>query len=67
MGTWGNPGDAFGGTPRGAFYLFSPGVDGIFFRRWDGPGRSSEPVDDITQLTPKVVEEYDDVVVAGGG
>ncbi|UCD76143.1 MAG: hypothetical protein JSV91_04315 [Phycisphaerales bacterium] len=67
MGVWGNPGDAFGGSPRGAYYLFSPGVDGVFFSVWDGPGSSSAPEDNILQFSPKVVEEYDDVVVAGGG
>lgn len=59
--------DPFNGTPRGAYYLFSAGADGIFFSRKDGPGSSSDPVDDITTLPPKVVEEYDDVVYSGGG
>jgi prepilin-type N-terminal cleavage/methylation domain-containing protein len=67
MGAWGTQGNAFAGSPRGAYYLFSPGIDGIFFSRKDGPGTPSNPIDDITLMTPKVVEEYDDVVVAGGG
>ena len=67
MGTWGTAGDAFGGSTRGAYYLFSAGVDGVFFSVKDGPGTPSNPIVDITLMTPKVVEEYDDVVVAGGG
>lgn len=67
IGSWGTQGDAFTGSPRGAYYLFSAGVDGVFFSRWDGPGTPSNPIEDITLMTPKVVEEYDDVLVAGGG
>jgi prepilin-type N-terminal cleavage/methylation domain-containing protein len=54
-------------TPRGAYVLFSAGKDGVFFSQQDGPGEPSNPVNDLSNLDPEVVQEYDDVVVFGGG
>jgi type II secretory pathway pseudopilin PulG len=70
---FGAPADAVSGTPRGAFVLFSAGPDGIYFSRKDGPGTPAAPVDDIVDNadldlnTPRVVDEYDDLRVFGGG
>lgn len=62
-------------TARGDFFLISAGPDGIYFSVADGPGSPGTPVTDITSETaidaghggPMVVDEYDDIVVAGGG
>ncbi len=67
FGASGTQGDAFNGTPRGSYYLFSAGSDGVFFSRKDGPTTKDELIEDITLLSPKIVEEYDDTVISGGG
>lgn len=62
-------------TARGDFFLISAGPDGIYFSVADGPGSPTTPVTDITSADaidnghggPMVVDEYDDLVVAGGG
>jgi prepilin-type N-terminal cleavage/methylation domain-containing protein len=57
------------GQARGAFMLLSPGPDGIFLSRTDGPGSPGDAVDNITgnQYQGKnVIEEYDDVLIFGG-
>lgn len=67
---FGEPGEPLNGTARGAYVLISAGPDGIYFSRRDGPGSPSEPVDDIVNGNfgnPRVVEEYDDVRIFGGG
>lgn len=59
------------GTPRGRYVLISAGPDRTFFSRFDGPGDVGSPIDNIVTHpefgTPKVVEEYDDLRVFGGG
>lgn len=55
------------GTSRGAYVLISAGPDGVFFSREDGPGEPNNPVDDITQLSPRIVDDYDDIIFFGGG
>lgn len=67
---FGEPGEPLNGTARGAYVLISAGPDGIYFSVTDGPGSPSEPVDDIVDGNfgnPRVVEEYDDVRIFGGG
>jgi type II secretory pathway pseudopilin PulG len=57
-------------TARGDLFLVSAGPDGIYFSVADGPGTLGTPVTDITsagQGGPSVVDEYDDMIVAGGG
>ncbi len=58
------------GTARGRYAVMSAGPDGIFYARKDGPGTDTVPVYNIVTGTygdPKVVAEYDDVQVFGGG
>ncbi len=57
--------DLQAGTARGSFALFSPGPDGIYFSRMDGPGSPAQAQDDIAN--PDLVKEYDDVILFGGG
>lgn len=60
---------ALAGSPRGAIIMWSPGEDAIFLSKEDGPGSPSDPQNTLFQSTtfnPKVVEEYDDVMVFGG-
>lgn len=67
---FGEPGKPLNGTARGAYVLISAGPDGIYFSVTDGAGSPSVPVDDIVSGNfgnPRVVEEYDDVRVFGGG
>ena len=58
------------GSPRGEYILISAGPDGIFFSNTDGPGSPGSPSSNIltgNNGTPTVVNEYDDIIVAGGG
>ncbi|MSR18712.1 MAG: prepilin-type N-terminal cleavage/methylation domain-containing protein [Phycisphaerales bacterium] len=58
------------GTARGRYFLLSAGPDAIYFSRKDGPGSAAVPVTNIVTGTygdPKVVVEYDDLLVFGGG
>ena len=67
---FGEPGDPLNGTARGAYVLISAGPDGIYFSVTDGPGSPSDPVDDIVNGdfgNPRVVKEYNDVRIFGGG
>ena len=61
---------------KGGMCLISAGPDGVYFSRFDGPGSNATPVDDITvpplpagdpNSNVKVVDDYDDVRVFGGG
>lgn len=59
------------GIPRGKYFLFSAGPDGIFFSRDQARTPNGAAMTDIvTQATnpdgPKVLEKFDDIVVAGG-
>lgn len=67
----GNAKKPLSGAPRGEYIVISAGPDGVFFDSTDGPGNLDTPVTDIADHpsygTPTVVEEYDDIIVAGGG
>ena len=70
MGSFAGLADATAGTPRGKYFLFSPGSDGIFFAKTgDGP----TPANATLSFTgpdarkPDVVTTYNDIVVSGGG
>jgi len=61
------------GTPRGKYFLFSAGPDGIFFSRAQATTSMGTAMTDIVNSTasfnpagPQVIERYDDVVVSGG-
>jgi prepilin-type N-terminal cleavage/methylation domain-containing protein len=60
------------GTPRGKYFLFSAGPDGIFFSRAQAvaSGTGTAITDIVGAATnpagPQVIERYDDVVVSGG-
>ena len=61
------------GSPRGEYILISAGQDGVFFSNTDGPGSPGSPVgdivtnNDVSKNTPTIVNEYDDIIVSGGG
>jgi prepilin-type N-terminal cleavage/methylation domain-containing protein len=60
----------YSGTARGKFFLFSAGPDGIFFSRSQVRTPDGQPMTDIISRTtnpngPRVVELFDDIVVAG--
>ena len=59
------------GTPRGKYFLFSAGPDGIFFSRAQATTSTGSAMTDIVSSAnnsagPQVIERYDDVVVSGG-
>ena len=59
------------GTPRGKYFLFSAGPDGIFFSRAQATTSTGSAMTDIVGSAnnpagPQVIERYDDVVVSGG-
>jgi len=61
-------------TARGAFCLVSAGPDGVYFSRENGAGSQSAPIDNIVDnpTNPdlnniRIVDEYDDVRIFGGG
>ena len=59
------------GTPRGKYFLFSAGPDGIFFSRAQATTSSGSAMTDIVGSAtnpagPQVIERYDDIVVSGG-
>lgn len=61
---------ALEGTPRGAYMLLSAGPDAIFFAVSDGPGSNANPITDVTTVHaqgPRIIDEFDDVRVFGGG
>lgn len=52
-------------TARGDYLILSAGPDAIFLSRTDGAGSPKTPEDEIPIAA--VVEEYDDIVMMGGG
>lgn len=60
-------------SSRGPILLLSPGPDGIYFSTKDGPGTEADPIDaadidaKILQAGPKVIDEFDDIRIFGGG
>lgn len=66
-------------SPRGEYVLISAGRDGIYFSATDGPGSRQSPlfsedgdpdfqsVDDLLDLGPTIFEEFNDLVIFGGG
>ena len=61
----------YAGTPRGKYFLFSAGPDGIFFSRAQATTSTGAAMSDIVSSAnnpagPQVIERYDDVVVSGG-
>jgi type II secretory pathway pseudopilin PulG len=72
IGDSATPDNIMDGAARGAFGLISAGPDGVYFSAADGPGAAATgmQVTDLTASphnTAKVVEEYDDVLLFGGG
>ncbi len=69
MGSFAALTDAKAGTPRGKYFLFSPGSDGIFFAKTgDGPTPTvTFSYTAIDARKPDVVTTYNDIVVSGGG
>ena len=71
--SFGAPAEPLTGTARGAYVLISAGKDGVYFSVADGPGTPGPGgqvyniVDDPDFGNPRVVEEYDDIRVFGGG
>ena len=69
MGSFGALSDAKAGTPRGKYFLFSAGSDGIYFAKLgDGPTPTATfnfAAADVRK--PDVVTTYNDIVVSGGG
>jgi prepilin-type N-terminal cleavage/methylation domain-containing protein len=63
--------NVYQGTPKGSFVLISAGADGVFFSAADGPGSGGAPIasGDLLGVTAdaKAIEEFDDIVVFGGG
>ena len=63
------------GTARGAYVLISAGKDGVYFSVADGPGTPQLPIfgsggltfADFMELGPKVIDEFDDLRLFGGG
>ena len=70
---FGAPDDAFNGTARGNYVLFSAGPDGVYFSVDDGPGSSGMLIgsqldfEDFFDMGPAVIDEFDDLRVFGGG
>ena len=71
---FGEPGEPLNGTARGAYVLISAGPDGIFFSRQDGPGSPGNPIggadlpfNEFMSLGARVIDEFDDVRMFGGG
>jgi prepilin-type N-terminal cleavage/methylation domain-containing protein len=62
-------------TARGAYMLLSAGPDGVFMSATDGPGSPGTPITDLpSQMDDpnnddptRLIEEYDDIRVYGGG
>jgi prepilin-type N-terminal cleavage/methylation domain-containing protein len=61
------------GMPRGKYFLFSAGPDGIYFSSTQGRGNPTVPYFDIVNTSagmnpegPKVVDMYDDILLPGG-
>lgn len=64
---------ALPGQARGSYLLLSAGKDGIYLSAEDGPGAPGDAVTDVGEqiemgdLPPTIFDEYDDVVLYGGG
>lgn len=59
------------GTARGKFILISAGPDGIYYSAAQGYGTTASPRGDLVTSGqnpdgPRVVEKFDDVIIAGG-
>ena len=69
MGSFGVLSDAKAGTPRGKYFLFSAGSDGIYFAKLgDGPTPTATfNFAGTDARKPDVVTTYNDIVVSGGG
>jgi len=75
--SFGEPEESLTGTARGAYVLISPGKDGVYFSAADGPGTPLSPIFDeenggltfeqFMALGPKVIDEFDDLRLFGGG
>ena len=75
--SFGGPDDALTGTARGAYVLISAGKDGVYFSVADGPGTPQSPIygngpdsldfNEFMLLGPKVIDEFDDLRLFGGG
>jgi prepilin-type N-terminal cleavage/methylation domain-containing protein len=62
----------YAGTPRGKYFLFSAGADGIYFSKSQLGMANPNGEPDIVSASanadgPRVIEKFDDVVVSGGG
>ena len=61
------------GQPLGAFMLLSAGRDGVYFSVEDGPGEGANPITSGNIATnlhgqgPRIIDEFDDIRVFGGG
>ena len=69
MGSFAVLSDAKAGTPRGKYFLFSAGSDGIYFAKLgDGPTPTLTFNFAAAEVRkPDVVTTYNDIVVSGGG
>lgn len=70
MGSFAYLSDAKAGTPRGKYFLFSAGSDGIYFAKTgDGPTPIAATLlfAGPEAKKPDVVTTYNDIVVSGGG
>ena len=70
-GTVADADKVWAGTPRGKYFLFSAGPDGIFFSRAQATMSGGAVMTDIVSSAtnpagPQVLERYDDIVVSGG-
>ncbi|MEE9130354.1 MAG: type II secretion system protein [Phycisphaerales bacterium] len=75
--SFGESDDSINGTARGAYVLISAGKDGVYFSVADGPGTPLSPIfgggpdsldfDNFMELGPKVIDEFDDLRLFGGG
>jgi prepilin-type N-terminal cleavage/methylation domain-containing protein len=71
-GTLADSEKVYAGTPRGKYFLFSAGPDGIYFSKSQLGLANPTGEPDIVSASansdgPKVIEKFDDVVVSGGG
>jgi prepilin-type N-terminal cleavage/methylation domain-containing protein len=70
MGSFAALADAQGGTPRGKYYIFSAGPDGIFFAKTgDGPTPAAANLNfgGIDARRADITNTYNDIIVCGGG